>query len=271
MFLGKLYIRRATRGGHKRLTFFEFFEQFMCLVADGTHSTFGNFYHIGKTNLFECPVNLFYRGLELSENRRSYDSHHLFATTDTFEYVEYLRYFEDGTKRTGINTFAAVDTFAFVDMLYTELIFTDCLHRTRLLARNRNINYCVVRTTLVTYTATNASVVVYLSLTVFLKVYRIFRTIGVAAAGYATLTEIGYFVVYLHARRARLVYDAEDVLFYAFSSVESLSGIGRQRSKFVFLIVHIETQQREGLVLPYRSLFVDATPPQRFRFLRTQF
>ena len=96
----------------------------------------------------------------------------------------------------------------FAAKINPELIFTDCLHRTRLLARNRNINYCVVRITLVIYTATNTSVVVYLSLTVFLEVYRIFRTIGVAAAGYATLTEIGYFVVYLHARRARLVYDA---------------------------------------------------------------
>ena len=80
-------------------------------------------------------------------------------------------------------------------MLNAIFVLADCLYRTYIFARYRNIYYGVVRTTLVADAATDTFVVVNLGLAVVLEVYCILRAVHVAASCHTTTAKVCNLIV----------------------------------------------------------------------------
>ena len=110
---------------------------------------------------------------------------------------------KNSPERTSIHAFSTVDTLAFINVLYAVFIFADSFYRTRLFTRYGNIYNSVIRTTLVTNTATDTCVMVNHCLTVFLETYRIFRAVHVTTTCHASATKVGYFIIDLLHRKNR--------------------------------------------------------------------
>ena len=232
----------------------------MCFITGGCHSTFGHFDHISKSNFLESTVHLSDRSLKLSQNRRGDDGYHLFPFTDALQYIERLRDFEDSPERTSIHAFSTVDTLAFINVLYAVFIFADSFYRTRLFTRYGNIYNSVIRTTLVTNTATDTCVMVNHCLTVFLETYRIFRAVHVTTTCHASATKVGYFIIDLYTGRTGLVDDAHNIFLVRFGAAQCQSRIFGKRGNFVVFVCHIQSHQRKSLVPPHCAFFMYATP-----------
>ena len=136
----------------------------------------------------------------MSEYRGSRYRYHLFTATDAFKDIKSLGNLENGSERTSIEALATVDTFAFINMFDTVLVFADSFHGTGFFARNRNEYDGVVRTALMALPATDTSVVVNLCLSVFSETDGILGAVHIATAGYTTTAEVGHLIVNLYAR-----------------------------------------------------------------------
>ena len=264
MLVHQFDVRRTARSSHEFLSCFQFFQQFVCFVAGSVHGTFSHFNYIGKTNFFQCSVHLFDGSFELSQYGRSRNGNYLFSLTDSFQYIEYLRDFEDGSERTGIQTFSTIDTLAFIDVFDVVLVLADGFHRTSFFTRHRNVDDGVIRTALVADTTADTLVVVNLCLTSLLvKVYSSFRTVHVAASCHTTPAKVTYFVVHLYTRRTCFVDDTENIFLDSFLAFQCFAGIFRKRSQLIRFIGHIPAQQRKQLIFSNGTFLVDTAASYR--------
>ena len=182
------------------MTFFEFFYELVAFATSSFVGTESNFDNVVEADFFECAVEAFESCVELRKDSRSYHCHDfLVRIFDCFEDVEYLRNFEDSTEWASVYAFTAIDTFAFVNVLYAIFVFRDSFYRASFFARYRHVDDSVVRTALVTDTARDTYVVVDFSLSVRFEVNCVFRAVHVAATSYATTAEVRDFVVGLYA------------------------------------------------------------------------
>lgn len=64
----------------------------------------------------KAPYTFSDRRFKLSQNGRGDDSHHFVATANALQYIECLRYLENCTERTSVDTLAAIDAATLIDM-----------------------------------------------------------------------------------------------------------------------------------------------------------
>ena len=247
MLVHQLYIRRTTGSRHKLLTLLQLLNQLVRLVADGIHRTLSHLNDIRKTDLFQCAIYLFNSRLELPQDGRSHDSHHLLTLADSVQHVEHLRYFENCSEWTCIETLSAIDTFAFVNMLYPLLILTDGFHGTSFLTRYGNINNGMVGTTLMADAATDTCIMVNPCLTALLDMHCLLGTIHLATACRTSAAEVRNLVVNLHTCRTSFVNHTHDIVFRPaiFRSVQCTGSVLRQGGQLIRLVLHIESQKRQ--------------------------
>ena len=247
MLVHQFYIRRAAGSRHKLLSLFQLLNQFVRLVADGIHRTLRHLDDIRKAHLFQCAIHLFNSRLELPQNGRSHDSHHLLTLTDSVQHVEHLRNLEDSSKWACVQALSAVDALTFVDVLYPLLILADGFHGTSFLARYRNVNDGMIRTTLMADTATDTFIMVNPCLAALLDMHCLLGTIHLATACRTSAAEVRNLVVNLHTCRTSFVNHTHDVVFRPaiFRSVQCTGSVLRQGGQLIRLVLHIESQKRQ--------------------------
>ena len=145
-------------------------------------------------------------------------------------------------------------------MLDAALVLADGAHGACLRARHRNVEHRMVGAAAVADAAAHALVVVDVRLVVGSDLDGALGAVHHAAARHAAAAEVRDDVVVLNAGRACLVDHAQDVIFQRVATLGGTARIVRQGCQLVFLVGHVEAQQRERLVFPHGALLVDAAP-----------
>lgn len=113
------------------------------------------------------------------------------------------------------------------------------------------------------FAARDADAVVDLRLAVFVEVDCILRAVHIASASHASTAEVRDLVVGLYTRGAGLVHHTHYVTLDMVAACERLPCIIGERSQLVFLVAHIEAEEREHLVFPNGALLMDAAAATR--------
>ena len=155
-------------------------------------------------------------------------------------------------------------------MFHPVLVLADRLYRANFLARDRDIHDSMIGAVLVAFAATDTGIMVDLRLPVLLEADRVFRTVHITAARHAATAKVRNLIVHLYAGRTGFIHHAHQVLFLVFRTQQRLFGVFRQRGQLVDLVLHIESEQRQCLVLPHSPFLVHTATADDFRLTGTQ-